>query len=55
MYVADLVASMKPDLPRVGALGGRALGFFHLGTGLWLLYLMFAVTLDFSIGYHWIT
>jgi hypothetical protein len=55
VYVADIVASLKPDLPKVGALGGRALGFFHLGTGLWLMYMMFAVTLDFTIGYHWIT
>ena len=55
VYVADLVASMKPDLPKVGSIGERALGFFHLGTGLWLLYMMFAVTLDFTIGYHCIT
>ena len=55
VYVADFFASMKPDLPRVGSLGERALGFFHLGTGIWLLYMMFAVTVDFTIGYHWIT
>lgn len=55
VYVADFFASMKPDLPKVGAVGERALGFFHLGTGLWLLYMMFAVTLDYTIGYHWIT
>lgn len=54
VYVADLFSSLKPDLPKLGALGGRALGFFHLGTGIWLLYLMFAVSVDFSIGYHWI-
>jgi hypothetical protein len=55
VYVADFFASLKPGLPKFGAAGERALGFFHLGTGCWLLYMMFAVTLDYTIGYHWIT
>jgi hypothetical protein len=33
----------------LGNLSERALGFFHLGTGLWLFYLMFAVVLDFTV------
>lgn len=45
IYLSDIAATFK--LGPVG-LGERALGFFHLGTGLWLMYLMFAVTLDFS-------
>src|SRR5581483_7081688 len=36
----------------LGELGERALGFFHLGTGLWLMYLMFAITLNISNGMH---
>jgi hypothetical protein len=29
----------------------RALGFFHLGTGVGLMYLMFAVVLNFVLKY----
>ena len=32
--------------------GERALGFFHLVTGVWLMYLTFATTLNISLGYH---
>jgi hypothetical protein len=46
VYVADFFASMRQDLKRVGAVGERALGLFHLGTGLWLMYLMFATVLN---------
>jgi hypothetical protein len=35
-------------------LGERSLGLFHLATGGWLMYLAYAVTVDFSLGYHWI-
>ncbi len=55
VYVTDILVSLKPDLPQLGAVSERVLGFFRLGTGLWLLYMMFAVTLDFTIGYHWLT
>jgi hypothetical protein len=51
VYVAEFVASLKPDLPKQGGLGERALGFFHLGTGLWLMYLTFAVALNFILNY----
>ena len=30
--------------------GERALGFFHLGTGLWLIYLTFAAVLNIASG-----
>ena len=29
----------------------RLIGFFHLGVGAWLIYLMFAVVLDLSLRY----
>jgi len=29
----------------------RALGFFHLGTGIWLMYLMFDTVLNFVFKY----
>jgi hypothetical protein len=34
-----------------GGIGERALGFFHIGTGLWLFYLMFADVLNTTLGY----
>jgi hypothetical protein len=51
VYAVDFVASLKPDLPRLGGWGERALGFFHLGTGLWLMYLMFAAVLNYVLMY----
>jgi hypothetical protein len=47
IYISDFFAAFKI------ALGERALGFFHLATGGWLMYLTFAVAVNFSIGYHW--
>jgi hypothetical protein len=35
-----------------GTMGERALGFFHLGTGLWLMYLTWATVLNISNGFH---
>ena len=35
-----------------GELGERALGFFHLGTGLWLMYLTWATVLNIANGFH---
>ena len=32
--------------------GERMLGFFHIATGLWLMYLTFATTLNLSLNYH---
>jgi hypothetical protein len=51
VYVADFFASLAPDLPAVGRIGEKALGFFRLGTGFWLMYLTFAVALNFVLGY----
>jgi hypothetical protein len=47
IYFSDFFAAIGVKL------GERALGFFHLVTGGWLMYLAFAVAVDFSIGYHW--
>ena len=48
IYLSDIAASFK--LGPVD-LAERALGFLHLGTGLWLIYLMFGVTLDFAVHF----
>jgi hypothetical protein len=42
----------KPRPTAISELGERSLGFFHLGTGLWLMYLTFAVTLNTSVDMH---
>lgn len=47
IYFSDFFASLKVPL------GVRALGLVHLLTGAWLMYLMFATTVDFAIGFHW--
>jgi hypothetical protein len=47
VYFSDFFASIGVKL------GERALGFFHLVTGAWLMYLAYAVAVDFAIGYHW--
>ncbi len=39
-----------PEPTALSELGERALGFFHLGTGLWLIYLTFAATLNIASG-----
>jgi hypothetical protein len=51
IYVCEFGASIGPDRPDFGRLSLRGLGFFHLLTGVWLMYLMWAVTLDFIFGY----
>lgn len=53
VYISDIFASLKPNLPSLGTFGERALGLFHILTGIWLLYMMFGVTLNFALGYHW--
>lgn len=45
IYVSDFFASLASEL------GERALGFFHLLTGAWLMYLTFAAALNFSSGF----
>ncbi len=39
------------DVPRFANPGEKALGFFHIVTGLWLFYLMFADILN-TIFHH---
>ena len=51
VYAADFFASLKPDLPKLGGVAERAMGFFRLGTGFWLMYLVFAVALNFVLKY----
>jgi hypothetical protein len=40
----------RPEPTALSELGEQALGFFHLGTGLWLIYLTFAATLNIASG-----
>jgi hypothetical protein len=49
--VADFFASLKPDLPGIADPAERALGFFRIGTGFWLMYLTFAVVLNTVLKY----
>jgi hypothetical protein len=51
VYVTEALASLQDELPRIAPIALRALGFFRLGTGLWLMYLTFAVALNFVLGY----
>ncbi len=46
IYVSDFFASF------IG-LAERVLGFFHLLTGAWLMYLAFAAAVDFSLRWTW--
>jgi hypothetical protein len=41
----------RPEPTRLSELGERALGFFHLGTGFWLMYLTFATALNITSGF----
>ena len=50
VYVSEFFATLAPDVPAFRP-AEKALGFFHLGTGLWLLYLVFAVALNFILKY----
>lgn len=52
VYVAEAFATLGPDVPRLSRPGVRALGFFHLGTAMWLVYLVFAVALNFVVNYN---
>ena len=49
VYFFDFFASVGVGLAE------RVLGFFRLATGAWLMYLSYAVAVDFAIGYHWRT
>jgi hypothetical protein len=45
-------AGQRAVRPRLGMCGEWALGFFHLATGLYLMYLTWAAALNFSSGFH---
>jgi hypothetical protein len=47
VYVCDFFIALEVTL------FGRILGLAHVVTGLWLMYLMFAVTVNFAVGFHW--
>jgi hypothetical protein len=51
VYFAEFFATLGKDFPRLSRPGERLLGFFHLGTGFFLIYLTFAVVLDFTSGF----
>lgn len=48
IYLSDIFASLKLIYP----FSERCLGFSHLITGLWLMYLTWATALNFSNGFH---
>jgi hypothetical protein len=50
VYVAEFFATLVPDVPVLRPVE-RALGFVRLGTGLWAIYLVYAVALDFVLKY----
>jgi hypothetical protein len=52
VYATEFFGSMSPDRPRIGRLGERGTGIFRIGTGLWLMYLTFAVALNFILNYN---
>jgi hypothetical protein len=64
VYICEFVASLGVrDVPaangqgvqrtptHLGELGERALGFFHVGTGLWLMYLTWAAVLGATLNW----
>ena len=51
VYLGEFLASLGPDAAKLSRPGERLLGFFHIGTGLWLMYLVFATVLNIARGY----
>ena len=53
VYVSEFFASFRigAKSPESAGPGERALGFFHVVTGLWLMYLTFSTTLDTALHY----
>jgi hypothetical protein len=43
----------EPGAHPVQALGAIHRGFWHLVTGVWLMYLAFAAAVNFSLGWTW--
>lgn len=53
IYVSDVFASLHGLFREsVARLAERSLGFWHLATGLWLMYLTWATTLNFASHMH---
>jgi hypothetical protein len=50
VYITEFFSTLAPDIPVLRP-AERALGFVRLGTGLWLMYLVFAVALNFILKY----
>jgi hypothetical protein len=50
VYLGEFFANLGPDA-KLSRPGERLLGFFHLGTGLWLMYLTWATVLNIARGY----
>lgn len=48
----EAMPAPAPERHPLGVMGEKALGFFHIGTGIWLMYLTWATTLNFSNGLH---
>ena len=51
VYASEFFETLGPDAPRLSGPGEKATGFFHLGTGLWLMYLTYAVALNYVLKY----
>jgi hypothetical protein len=52
IYFVDFFVSIKADLPGfLGNLAERVLGALHIAVGFWLMYLMFATVLNFTLKY----
>ncbi len=53
VYISEGPASAHGVIPqRYGQIAERSLGFWHLVTGLWLMYLVWAAALNFASGMH---
>jgi hypothetical protein len=51
VYLTDFFVSLSPDFPMFKPVE-KVYGFAHIGTGLWLMYLTFAVVLNFTLNYN---
>jgi hypothetical protein len=47
VYFSEFLATVGVPLAE------RVLGLFRIATGSWLMYLSYAVVVDFALGYHW--
>ncbi len=50
VYLGEFLANLGPGM-KISRPGERLLGFFHVGTGLWLMYLTWATVLNIARGY----